>query len=557
MSSDRHTNPLSSQGLLWWQRGVIYQIYPRSFLDTTGNGIGDLQGVIEKLDYLNDGTEAPLGIDAIWLSPIFLSPMADFGYDVANYCDVHPLFGDLATFDRLVAEAHRRGIKIIIDWVPNHSSDQHPWFIESRSSRDNPKRDWYVWRDPRPDGDDIDGRRLPNNWLSVFGGPAWEWDETTGQYYLHSFLKEQPDLNWRNPAVKEAMFDVIRFWLERGVDGFRIDVAHYIMKDPQMRDNPTNPNPQGMLQKPPREYDTLLHLYDKGHPDVHAVFREFRQLLDAYSAEQPRYSVGEIHIFDWQKWASYYGEDLDELHMPFNFALLHVAWEAQEIREVVDSLEAAIPPGAWPNYVLGNHDESRTASRYGHSYARVAAMLLLTLRGIPTLYYGDEIGMADVPIPPERQQDPFGMREPGFGRDPNRTPMQWDASLNAGFSDVEPWLPVSGDYATRNVAIQSGDPTSMLNLYRRLLGYRRGSPALYGGSYQPLDVGDDHCFVYLRAAGDERRLIALNFTDEQRCVSVPGEDEGRIAISTHLDREERVSLSGLTLRPHEGVIIVL
>jgi alpha-glucosidase len=551
MSSDHHTNPLSSQGLLWWQRGVIYQIYPRSFLDTTGNGIGDLQGVIEKLDYLNDGTEASLGIDAIWLSPFYPSPMADFGYDVADYCDVHSLFGDLATFDRLVAEAHRRGIKIIIDWVPNHSSDQHPWFIESRSSRDNPKRDWYVWRDPKPDDSP------PNNWLSVFGGPAWEWDETTGQYYLHSFLKEQPDLNWRNPAVKEAMFDVIRFWLERGVDGFRIDVAHYIMKDPQMRDNPANPNPQGMLRKPPREYDTLLHPYDKGHPDVHAIFREFRQLLDAYGAEQPRYSVGEIHIFDWQKWASYYGEDLDELHMPFNFALLDAAWGAQEIREVVDSLEAAIPPGAWPNYVLGNHDESRLASRYGHSHARVAAMLLLTLRGIPTLYYGDEIGMTDVPIPPERQQDPFGIREPGFGRDPNRTPMQWDASPNAGFSDVEPWLPVSEGYAARNVAIQSDDPTSMLNLCRRLLWYRWGSPALYGGSYQPLDVGDDHCLVYLRVAGDERRLIALNFTNEQRCVSVTGEYEGQIVISTHLDREERVSLSGLLLRPHEGVIVEL
>lgn len=550
MSNDQHVRPQSPQDLLWWQRGVIYQIYPRSFKDTTGNGVGDLQGVIDKLDYLNDGTEASLGIDAIWLSSFYPSPMADFGYDVADYCDIHQLFGDLATFDRLVAEAHKRGIKIIIDWVPNHSSDQHPWFVESRSSRDNAKRDWYVWRDPKPGG------ALPNNWLSVFGGPAWEWDEATGQYYLHSFLKEQPDLNWRNPAVKEAMFGVIRFWLERGVDGFRIDVAHFIIKDPQMRDNPPNPNPQGTLQRPPREYDQFIHPYDKGHPDVHAVFREFRQLLDSYSAEQPRYSVGEIHIFDWQEWASYYGEKLDGLHMPFNFALLNVEWKAAKVREVVDALEAAILPGAWPNYVLGNHDHTRIVSRYGDDQARIAAMLLLTLRGIPTLYYGDEIAIADVPIPFDQQQDPFGIREPGFGRDPNRTPMQWEDSPNAGFSDAEPWLPVADDYATRNVAAQLPDPASMLNLYRRLLWYRRNSPALYGGSYQPLDVDDD-CFVYLRTAGDEQCLIAFNFTADQRQLSIPGWDTGRVVISTHMDREEKVSLWNLQLRPNEGVIIEL
>jgi alpha-glucosidase len=556
MSSDQNVSPQLSRDLLWWQRGVIYQIYPRSFLDTTGNGVGDLQGVIDKLDYLNDSTPESLGVDAIWLSPFYPSPMADFGYDVADYCDIHPLFGDLATFDRLVAEAHRRGIRIIIDWVPNHSSDQHPWFIESRSSRHNPKRDWYVWRDPKPGGGATEQHRLPNNWLSVFGGSAWEWDEATGQYYLHSFLKEQPDLNWRNPDVKETMFDVIRFWLERGVDGFRIDVAHYIMKDPDMRDNPPNPHPQGFLKRPPREYDKFLHLYDKGHSDVHAVLREFRQLLDAYSAEQPRYSVGEIHIFDWQEWASYYGAKLDELHMPFNFYLLNVAWNASEVRQVVDSLEAAVPPGAWPNYVLGNHDHGRIASRYGEAQARIAAMLLLTLRGVPTLYYGDEIGMADVPIPLERQQDPFGIREPGFGRDPNRTPMQWDDGSNAGFSDSEPWLPIAEDYAAWNVAVQSDDPTSILNLYRRLLWYRRKSPALYGGSYQPLDADDD-CFVYLRSAGDERCLVALNFTADQRRLSVPGAGAGRVIISTHMDREEEVSLSDLQLRSDEGIIVEL
>jgi alpha-glucosidase len=550
VSSDQHRNPQSSRHLLWWQRGVIYQIYPRSFKDTTGNGVGDLKGVIDELDYLNDGTEASLGVDAVWLSPFYPSPMADFGYDVADYCDVDPLFGDLATFNRLVAEAHRRGIRVIIDWVPNHSSDQHPWFIESRSSRDNPRRDWYVWRDPEPDGSP------PNNWLSVFGGPAWEWDQATGQYYLHSFLKEQPDLNWRNPEVKQAMFDVVRFWLERGVDGFRIDVAHYIMKDPEMRDNPLDPSLGQAMHKAMGDYDSQLHLHDKGHPDAHAVFREFRQLLDAYSAGNPRMSVGEIHIYDWQRWASYYGQHLDELHMPFNFALLNVPWEARVVREVVDALEAAIPAGAWPNYVLGNHDESRLATRYGRAQARVAAMLLLTLRGTPTLYYGDEIGMADVPVPPDRQQDPWGLRVPGLGRDPGRTPMQWDTSPNAGFSDVEPWLPVADDCATRNVAVQSADPTSILNLYRRLLRYRRSSPALLGGAYQALDADDD-CFVYLRVAGDERRLVALNFAGDPRRVSVAGEGAGQVAISTHLDRQGSESLSDLELRPHEGVIVEL
>ncbi|MDY6875789.1 MAG: alpha-amylase family glycosyl hydrolase [Chloroflexota bacterium] len=552
MSSEHHTNPQSSQDLLWWQRGVVYQIYPRSFKDTTSNGTGDLQGVIDRLDHLNDGTPDSLGIDAIWLSPFYPSPMADFGYDVADYCDVDPLFGDLATFDRLVADAHRRGVKIIIDYVPNHSSDQHPWFIQSRSSRDNPKRDWYTWRDPKPDGSP------PNNWLSVFGGLAWEWDETSGQYYLHSFLKEQPDLNWRNPDVKAAMFDVLRFWLERGVDGFRIDVAHYIMKDPHLRDNLPNPSQRPAIHRPLGDYDSQLHLHDKGHPDVHEVYRQFRQLLDAYSAESPRVSVGEIHIFDWPKWASYYGEQLDELHMPFNFALLNVEWRAQAICQVVDALEAALPPSAWPNYVLGNHDEPRLASRYGRDQARVAGLLLLTLRGTPTLYYGDELGLGNGIIPPDKIQDPQGINLGAeHTRDVCRTPMQWDGSPNAGFSDVEPWLPVSADYGTRNVAVQSADPTSILNLYRRLLWYRRGSPALYGGTYRPLDVGDDDCFVYLRTAGDERRLIALNFTDDQRYISVPGEDTGQIVISTHLDREEKVSLSRLELRPHEGLIVEL
>ena len=301
----------------WWQTGVIYQIYPRSFMDANGDGVGDLAGVIGKLDYLSD----TLGVDAIWLSPFYPSPMADFGYDVSDYCAVNPLFGDLATFDELVAQAHARDLKVIIDIVPNHTSDQHPWFQESRASRDNPKRDWYVWADPAADGGP------PNNWLSVFGGPAWTLDESTGQYYLHSFLPEQPDLNWRNPAVKAAMFDVYRFWLDRGVDGFRIDVAHYVMKDPELRDNPPNPNAavEAQLFKDLGEYGNWIHVNDKGHPDVHGVYRELRAILDEYSATAPRMMVGEIHDFDLEKWAAYYGEPgKREFHQPFNFALIGV-----------------------------------------------------------------------------------------------------------------------------------------------------------------------------------------------------------------------------------------
>ncbi|MFZ5915990.1 MAG: alpha-amylase family glycosyl hydrolase [Chloroflexota bacterium] len=546
----RETNSDSQN--LWWQTGVIYQIYPRSFQDTTGNGVGDLAGIIHRLDYLHH----TLGVDALWLSPFYPSPMADFGYDVAHYTDVAPLFGDLAAFDALVQQAHQRNLKIIVDLVPNHSSDQHPWFVESRASRRNPKRDWYTWADAKPDG------APPNNWLSVFGGSAWEWDAVTGQYYLHSFLKEQPDLNWRNPEVKAAMFDVVRFWLDRGVDGFRIDVAHYVMKDPQLRDNPANPRPGKSIHKPMGDYDSQLHLYDKGHPDVHGVYREFRQLLDRHSANRPRVSIGEIHIFDRAEWAAYYGDNLDELHMPFNFQLLGVPWQARAVRESVDALEAALPPGAWPNYVLGNHDEPRLASRYGRPEARVAAMLLLTLRGAPTLYYGDEIGMTDVAIPPERQQDPWGRRVPGLGRDPCRTPMQWNASRHAGFSppeSSEPWLPLADDYRTVNVETQLDDPTSILNLYRRLLAYRKATPALQWGSYQPIEQVPPSCYAFLRQTKTRNILVALNFSEKEQRLALPAQAKiaSSAVLSTHLDRDGALDLTGFALRGNEGLIVEL
>lgn len=532
----------------WWKTGVIYQIYPRSFADSNGDGVGDLAGVIEHVGHLAD----TLGVDALWLSPFYPSPMKDFGYDVADYCNVDPLFGDLPTFDRLLGEAHARGLRVIIDWVPNHTSDRHPWFLQSRSSREDPRRDWYVWRDANPDGSP------PNNWLAAFGGPAWEWDESTGQYYLHSFLPEQPDLNWRNPAVEQAMFDTVRFWMDRGVDGLRIDVAHHIMKDPELRDNPPAPRIDDRPFKSLGEYDSQLHVNDKGHPDVHGVFRRLRRLLDSYDGE--RFAVGEIHIFDFEEWASYYGARSDELHMPYNFSLLWQPWNALRFRRLVDRLEAVLPSGAWPNYVLGNHDEPRLASRFGAAEARVAAMLLLTLRGTPTLYYGDELGLPDTPIPRHLQQDPWALRVEGVpSRDGCRTPMPWDGTRNAGFSPPDTptlWLPISEDHRARSVQSQLEDPGSILNLYRRLLAYRRSSPVLQRGSYQSL-ASDEDCFCYLRSYGGRSVVTALNFSREARPAGLPISGVGRVVFSTFLDRDGLVTVDGLDLQPLEGLLVEL
>ena len=482
----------------WWQEAVIYQIYPRSFLDSNGDGIGDLAGIVSKLDYLS-GT---LGVDALWISPFYPSPMADFGYDVADYTDVDPLFGSLADFDALVEGAHARGLKVIIDWVPNHSSSLHPWFVESRSSRDNPKRDWYVWKDPAPDGSE------PNNWISVFSGPAWTYDDRTGQYYLHSFLAEQPDLNWRNEETREAMLDTLRFWLRRGVDGFRLDACHFAMKDPEYRSNPVRERPEHGY-KNLGEYDRLVHLHDRGHPDIHGLFREVRAVLDEFSEERPRFSVGEIHL-EGEEWAAYYG-DGDQLHMPYHFGLLYGDWTAAWAREVVESQEAVLPAGAWPNYVLGNHDEIRIATRYGERRARLATLMLLTLRGTPTLYYGDELGMVQADIPPEEQQDPWGRRRPGLGRDGCRTPMQWTAGPNGGFTTGQPWLAAVDADSTRNVEAQVNDPASMLNLTRRLLSIRKGSRSLRRGSYQALEGVPETVFAYRRSAEGDSVHVYLNF----------------------------------------------
>lgn len=535
---------------LWWQTGVVYQIYPRSYQDSNGDGIGDLPGITQRLDYLSD----TLGIDAVWLSPIYPSPMHDFGYDVADYTDIHPLFGTLADFDKLLKETHERGMKLILDLVPNHTSDEHPWFLESRSSRENPKRDWYLWRDPAPDGGP------PNNWLSHFGGPAWTLDETTGQYYLHQFVKQQPDLNYRNPDVVIAILDVMRFWLDRGVDGFRVDVIGLMMKDPEFRDEPLNPAWDGI-----NPFAQLEHIYTANLPEVHDLIREMRKVLDSYA---DRMMVGETYLPN-DMLMKYYGTtDTLECHLPFNFQLILAKWDAAGVRKMVDDYEAALPSDGWPNWVLGNHDQHRLATRIGAGQARVGNMLLLTLRGTPTCYYGDELGMQDVPIPPEKIQDPPALNQPEIapivGRDPERTPMQWDASPNAGFAapDVEDlWLPLAPNYRDVNVARQLEDAYSFLSYFRTLLRYRKSSPALKWGSYVSIDPGSrearENCFVFERQADNNRLLIALNFSAQDQRLSLPGLGSGRIAISTKLDHDGEVNLTDFTLRANEGCIIEL
>lgn len=507
----------------WWRDGVFYQIYPRSFQDSNGDGVGDLPGIIDRLDHLN-GREDSLGVDAIWLSPFYRSPMADFGYDVSDYRDVDPTFGTLADFDRLLAEAHRRDIRVIVDLVPNHTSDAHPWFREARSSRSSPKRDWYVWADPDQRGGP------PNNWIAIFGErrSAWTLDPATGQYYMHHFLPQQPDLNWWNDDVRRAIDDVMRFWLERGVDGFRVDVAHGLVKDELLRNNPR------LFAKRRRKRNWDLD-------EVHEIHRRWRRVLDEY---RDRMAVGEVTTDSLARLVRYYGDD-DELQMPFNFHFLGQPWEPERFRTVVERWERLLPHHAWPDYTLSNHDRPRAATRYGIHRARVAAMLLLTLRGTPFIYYGEEIGMSDVPIPRHRVVDVAG-------RDPCRTPMQWDPSPNAGFTTGAPWLPLAEDATQVNVAAQRADPTSLLSFYRRLLQARRGSAALRAGTYRTLRAPRG-VYAFERIAEGERLRVALNFTSAARQCSL-GDERGALVLSSD-DGRESIDARSISLGPDEGVIV--
>jgi alpha-glucosidase len=526
----------------WWQAAVIYQIYPRSFQDTCNDGIGDLRGIERRLDYL-----VSLGIDAIWISPIYPSPMVDFGYDVADYCDVDPRFGTLADFDDLLGQAHRRGLKILLDFVPNHSSDQHPWFVESRASRKNLKRSWYIWRDPAADGGP------PNNWISDFGGSAWEWDEVSGQYYYHAFLKEQPDLNWRHPDVRAAMYDVMRFWFDRGVDGFRIDVLWHVLKAADFPDNPPNPAYRPEMG----EMHRLLQLHSTDQPGVHQIAAEMREIAEGYGARGlgERVLIGEIYL-PVDRLMHYYGGERAGVHLPFNFQLIDTPWEACSLAAAITSYEAALPPGGWPNWVLGNHDRPRVATKRGQVQARVAAVLLLTLRGTPTLYYGDELGLSDVAIDASQVRDPRELREPGLGlgRDPVRTPMPWDDGENAGFTTGKPWLPLNADWPTRNVARMTKESQSILALYRRLLALRRDHPSLANGDYVLLNV-EDEILAYERRHDKERIVVALNFGGQSHRLQLPyWARDSRVLLSTVGDTA-LVQGSTLLLRSNEAVVL--
>jgi alpha-glucosidase len=485
----------------WWRSGVVYQIYPRSFSDSDGDGVGDLDGITSKLDYI-----AALGVDAVWLSPIYLSPMADFGYDVSDHTAIDPLFGDLDAFDRLVDGAHRRGLRVLLDWVPNHTSSEHPWFLESKSSRSSAKREWYIWRDGR-------GDEPPNNWRSAFGGPAWTWDERTRQWYLHNFLPQQPDLNWANHEVVEAMHDTLRFWLDRGVDGFRADVVNLIGKGEALPDHPAE-----------AVHLDVGRLHD--YPGTHKLLRDIRGVLDERDSDCV--IVGEVPLGEPSRLARYYGAG-DELHLVFDFALMHVPWSAEAFATAVLESERALAAlDAWPCWVLSNHDQPRHRSRFGGSEARAraAAVALLTLRGTPFLYAGEEVGLLDADIPAESRVDPGG-------RDGSRAPIPWEAAKPHGWSSP-PWLPWPPDPDRINAESVSADPDSILALYRRLLAARRRSVALGSGSWRLLDspVGT---LLYERRSVDDVRLVALNFTDER--LDVGPADGWRVEVGSWRGRE--------------------
>jgi alpha-glucosidase len=489
----------------WWQRSVIYQIYPRSFADSNGDGVGDLEGIQQRLEYVGW-----LGVDAVWLSPIYRSPMADNGYDVSDHCDVDPVFGDLDALDRLLADSHRRGLRVLLDWVPNHTSDQHPWFVESRASRHSAKRNWYLWRDGR------DGQP-PNNWLAAFGGRAWTWDIRTAQWYLHLFLPEQPDLNWANAEVEQAMHDVLRFWLDQGVDGFRVDVVHLIGKDEALPDQ---------LEELAQQCPVGVH----DHPRTHELLRRIRNILDSYPGE--RAMVGEVNLGSAPLLAPYYGAG-DELHMVFNFSLLRCEWRAERWAELILASEEALGAvGAWPVWVLSNHDTPRHRTRYGGSElrTRVAAVVLLTLRGTPFLYAGEELGLEDADVAAAESVDPGG-------RDGCRAPIPWNAGPGHGWPGKAPWLPWPPEPDVNNVDMQRADPASILHLYRRLLGARRASPALHAGEWRLLDSPSE-VLAYERLRGDDRRRVVANFGDGT-AVGVGWDSDWVVEVATSTGWEGR------------------
>lgn len=522
---------------LWWQRAVIYEITPISFQDSNGDGKGDLPGLLDRIDYLHW-----LGVDAIWLTPVFRSPMLDLGYDIADFCAIDPLFGTLQDFDILVERLHGRDMRLILDFVPNHTSDRHPWFVESRTSRTAPKRAWYVWADAGLDGGP------PNNWLSRFGGSAWQWDEETEQYYYHSFLIEQPDLNWRNAEVRETMAEVLRFWLRRGVDGFRVDASAVLAEDNLLRDDPPNPDCRDDTPPPQR----LKRIFTDDRPESMHYLEEVRQVVDEFD---DRVLAGEVQG-KTDRIGHFYGGAKPRLHLPLNFALLDTPWDALSVQAHIDAYLNALPADAWPDWVIGGHDKRRVASKIGQAQARILAMLIMTLRGTPFLFAGDELGMEQVPIPPERVQDPFEKLVGGYGlnRDPARSPMRWDGSPAGGFTKGEPWLPMGADVAARNVAKLQADGRSLLWLYRRLIQVRRVERALVEGQYVPLRSRND-VLLYKRRWENQELLVALNTMEQPRMFE--SASAGVLLLSTYLDGEGTPLKKAVRLRGSEGMIIRL
>jgi alpha-glucosidase len=524
-------------GWTWWRDGVLYQCYPRSFADSDGDGVGDLRGIIDRLDHLRW-----LGVDGVWLNPTYPSPNADWGYDVSDFRGVHPELGTLDDLDELIARCAESDIKVLLDLVPNHTSDQHPWFVAARRSRDDPRRGWYVWRDPRPGGEP------PNNWRSVFGGPAWTLDEATGQFYLHNFLAEQPDLDWWNEEVRDEFDDILRWWFDRGIAGFRIDVAHGIVKDRRLRDNPPV-TPEDSVrwhwlgQRP---------VYSMNRADVHEVHKRWRRVCD--DQPEPRVLLGETLVHDLERLVEFYGSGIDELHLAFNFVFIEAGFDAGALSSVVARTEKLLPAEAWPVWTMSNHDIVRAPTRWGEddpALARLAMLMLLTLRGTPVLYYGDEIGMRQVDVPFERVLDPVGLQrfEHRASRDGARTPMPWSAEPGAGFTapGVEPWLPF-GDLRAANVADQRDDPGSLLHLCRDLIALRRRDAGLRTGGYAPLPAPAG-AWAYRRGDG---HAVALNLSPSPVRLELP---RGTVAVATDRGRDGEAVGGTLELGPWQGAVV--
>ncbi len=548
----------------WWKHAVIYEIYPRSFADSDNSGMGDIKGITQKLDYLKD-----LGIDAIWITPCFPSPQVDFGYDISDYCSIAPEYGTLDDFDELSREAKKRGIRIIMDLVMNHTSDKHDWFKESKSSIDNPKRDWYIWRDPKSKmrsdtaaGDsNQDPKDPPNNWQALFGHSAWRWNPSTRQYYYHFFYPQQPDLNWRNPEVKKAMYDVVRFWLDRGASGFRLDAINTLFEDPDLKDNPIKPG-QNAYGDPNMEdkYNYLLL------PEIHKVLKELRQSMDVYP-DSP-VLLGETTAEKIDQLVSMYGDNNDEIQLPMDFRFAYInKLSANEFRDKIAEINTNSADG-WPTYLFSNHDQVRHYNRYGDgkhndAIAKVTATILLTVRGTPVMYYGEELGMENTdPTKVEDVQDPIG--KIGWpkekGRDGERTPMQWSSAPNAGFSSTKPWLSVSANYQKCNVEVESKDPNSVLNYYKSLLSLRKTDNALREGDYIALNKGDDKVLSFMRRAGNRKILVACNMTGQDQQIAIDGQtaalstDEATVLLSSGLRVGDTIKLSKLKLPPYGTLV---